>query len=241
MGDGLPTHRDRHGARRLDILAVCRRTAVAWNTTRRWHLSLSDHAVLAGRPKLEGATKTRACTPASLARLPADAWADLRRLGAPDSGLIAPRFCPYVRPDEGALPPWHLAHDICGDQGGAPPDSEAGTNDPGSPEHDIPLCPVVAAYGRTYFRAGLDAWWARWSRRSRTRRGHACELALAARGTGPHAPSEPLEGWLRSLGWGGSLLSPDEAAQMGRRLVAATARCTSGWAAPAAFGRKHSA
>ena len=112
MGDGLPTHRDRHGARRLDILAACRRAAVAWNTTRRWHLSLSDHAVLVGRPKLEGATKTRACTPASLARLPADAWADLRRvhtglrvtLGVPDPGLIAPRFCPYARPDKGTLP-----------------------------------------------------------------------------------------------------------------------------------------
>ena len=116
VGDGQPTHRDRHGARRLDILVVGRQAAGGWDTTRRWHPGLSDHAVLVGRRRADGAPRARACAPANLARLPAEAWADLRRvhasigvtLGVPDPGLVVPRHVPYNKPEEGFFPPGTL-------------------------------------------------------------------------------------------------------------------------------------
>ena len=49
VGGGQPTHQDRHGARRIDFLAVELHAAAAWDTTCHWHSRLSIHVVFHGR------------------------------------------------------------------------------------------------------------------------------------------------------------------------------------------------
>eukprot|EP00974_Lingulodinium_polyedra_P101400 9824183-Lingulodinium_polyedra.AAC.1 len=44
-----PTHRGRHGNRRLDIFVVSAADAAIWEARRRWRAGLSDHAALVGR------------------------------------------------------------------------------------------------------------------------------------------------------------------------------------------------
>ena len=188
VGGGQPTHQDRHGARRIDFLAVELHAAAAWDTTCRWHPQLSDHAVLHGRCRPGGASRTRTCNPTNLAQLPAEAWTDLRRvhagldvtLGVPSPGPITPHYEPYARPEQGVLPAWHPAREAAD----GPDHAALGSSGPGEEgrpgggdrhniEQEVPICPVVAAYGRICMQAGLEAWWGRWRRRNGAQHGHA--------------------------------------------------------------------
>ena len=172
----------------------------------------------AGRPA--SAPRGRACTPANLSRLPAEAWADLRRvhagvgvtLGVPDPGLVVPQLVPYSRPEEGTLPHWHPAHGIYGEPGHGTDCTNGGARG-GEQGQAIPLCPVVAAYGRAVLHAGLEAWWDRWKRRNGAPQGHAAELVLAGRAVESHVPSSGLRDWLRGMGWDGEALTPAEGVQ----------------------------
>ena len=44
-----PTHRDCHGARKIDFLATDRNQAPLWRIQLKWHPALSDHALILGR------------------------------------------------------------------------------------------------------------------------------------------------------------------------------------------------
>lgn len=105
------------------------------------------------------------------------------------------------------LPPWHPAYDVCGGAGGADLGVVAGKRGEGALLHEIPACPVVAAYGRAYLGASLRCWWGRWRRRGSVRHGHAAELDLATRAVDGHSPSDALREWLRSMGWGADRLT----------------------------------
>ena len=97
-----PTHEDRHGARRLDLLAV---DAAGMGDMGRagaqWYRHLSGHAVVRTRTGREGSAK--ACTPAAIAKLPPAAQPDLRRVhlavevmvGVPGPGEVVPELNDY--------------------------------------------------------------------------------------------------------------------------------------------------
>ena len=195
--------------------------AWSWNTRTAWQSGLSDHALCSAWRSAERRAAGVVCSPASLRRLPPEAWSDLRcrysylgRVFGVRSGWDLP-LCSAGRvacaPAE-TLPADHpaiagLLDDGCweGEEARA---SGGGTSAPESP---VLYNHGLAMYGRPFLSAALSSWWRTWSRRCAAPASPHSELVLCWRSGRPLEPAGELRLWLQGLGWDGVVLERDDA------------------------------
>jgi len=194
--------------RTLDGALVSPVTAAEWRTMAKW-TTHSDHAMLTfTRSLAAGRSKNCPCSPAAYWAVPATAREELRRdldrvataLGVPPIQGSTAQHPPTARQGPGDTPAGDLTLDL-GDPAGQ---EQCVTTPPqnGNGEPDIPWNPLLAALGRIYFKATVDAWWRRARAKGADDAPEKAELKKIASMPldGPeHCPSTFLAAWLVSM------------------------------------------
>ena len=78
IDDGRITRRSRTSQAALDVMSAPGGEAWSWTTRTAWHSGLSDHAFCSAWRSAERRAAGVVSSPASLTRLPPEAWSDLR-------------------------------------------------------------------------------------------------------------------------------------------------------------------